>query len=708
MGHDNSGVGEIAALSPETTAVIFANAREGLCITDSQRRIVLVNAAFTRITGFRPEEVIGQDPRLFKSGVHDEAFYAVMWESIRSSGQWHGEIINRRKNGELYTELLSITAVFDAVGELGHYVGIKNELSGQAQDFERIQHLIHYDTLTNLPNRVLFYDRLEQALLSAKRYERSLALILLDLDRFRNINDAFGSQIGDQILLEIVRRLNGQMRPGDTLGRLSGNEFCFILNNLGEESHSYHLAQRVLESIAFPIPIGKHVVAITASMGISIYPKDGLEMDGLLRAADSAIVRAKDSGRNTFRFYAADMEVQAMRRMQIETQLRTALANEEFSVMYQPQVSLENGVINGTEALLRWHNPLLGQVGPAEFIPVAEDSGLIVPIGAWVLAEACRQNKAWRDLGLPPIRVAVNLSARQFREENLLTMIQAVLSETRLPANALELEVTESALINDLDQAIQTCRQLHELGIKISLDDFGTGYSSFAYVSRFPFDKLKIDQSFVRDITKNPANAAIASAAIAMARSLSLGVLAEGVETEAQALFLRRRHCDSMQGFLFSRPLVPEQFAQMLRDEARLQLGERHELGDQTMLILDDEPSILSSLTRLFRHEGFRVLTANDSDAAFRLLASNQVQVVVSDQRMPDMSGTEFLTRVRQLYPDTVRIVLSGFSDLQSVTDAINHGAIYKFLTKPWDDDQLREHIREAFRVARQRKETLE
>ena len=697
----------LLALSPAALAVVFENAREGLCITDGQRRIIMVNDAFSRMTGYAKEEVLGQDTRLLKSGAHDEIFYEAMWESIRSTGCWQGEITNRRKDGELYPELLSITAVTNDTGEIDCYVGIKSELSELRQSSQRIQHLINYDALTNLPNRVLFYDRLEQALLSARRYKRGLALILLDLDRFRHVNDAFGHTVGDRLLLEIVERLNGQIRPGDTLARLSGNEFCFVLNHLAEEQDTFRLAQRILESVARPIEIAGQSVAITASMGISIFPKDGHGADALFKAADSAIVRAKDSGRNVFRFYAPEMESQAMRRVRIENRLRTALENKELSVVYQPQVSLESGVVNGMEALLRWNNPELGQVGPTEFIPIAEDNGLIVPIGAWVLAEACRQNKAWRDSGLPPLRVAVNLSARQFREKNLLAMIQAILSESGLPANALELEVTESALIHDLDQAIQTCRQLHDLGIKISLDDFGTGYSSFAYVSRFPFDKLKIDQSFVRDITSNPANAAIAGAAIAMARSLNLGILAEGVEDEAQAAFLHRRHCDSMQGYLFSRPLAPEQFEKLLRDGVRLQFTDRPELGDQAVLILDDEPSILSALNRLLRHEGFRVLTASEPGTAFSLLATHRVQVIISDQRMPEMSGTEFLSRVRQLYPDTVRIILSGYADLHSVTDAINRGAIYKFLTKPWDDDQLRDQIREAFRVARQREDVL-
>jgi EAL domain-containing protein (putative c-di-GMP-specific phosphodiesterase class I)/CheY-like chemotaxis protein len=325
-----------------------------------------------------------------------------------------------------------------------------------------------------------------------------------------------------------------------------------------------------------------------------------------------------------------------------------------------------------------------------------------------VLRQACAQNKAWQDQGLTRMRVAVNLSARQFRGDTLVEEVACVLKETGLAAEFLELEVTESALINDVDAAVATCRLLKALGVKLSLDDFGTGYSSLAYISRFPFDKLKIDQGFVSDITHNPANAAIATAAIAIAHGLNLSVLAEGVETEAQAIFLRNRRCDAIQGYLFNHPSKPDVITSLLINNTRLTLGLAHTTREQTLLIVDDEPSILSAMSRLFRHENFRVLTAARSTEAFELLAQNSVQVIISDQRMPGMSGTEFFARVRLLYPDTLRIILSGYTELEAVMDAVNHGAVYKFLTKPWEDEQLREQIREAFRIAAHKPQTLE
>ena len=419
-----------------------------------------------------------------------------------------------------------------------------------------------------------------------------------------------------------------------------------------------------------------------------------------MKCADAALLRAKANGQNTFRFYSPEMDADASRRLGLEAALRQALQNNELTVHYQPQISLDSGNMIGMEALLRWNTREFGPVSPAEFIPIAEDTGLILPIGEWVLRTACRQTRQWLDLGLANLRIAVNLSPRQFRQSNLTGLVSQCLAETGLPATALELEITESSLIEEVDEAIAQCRMLKKLGVKISLDDFGTGYSSLAYISRFPFDKIKIDQSFIRDITENPVNAAIANAAIVLARSLNLSVLAEGVETEAQASFLRSRRCDAMQGYLFSRPVPAAEFEQLLASRKRMTLSDKTEQSRQTLLIVDDEPNILAALTRLFRREEFNILTAQSPTEAFEHLAKQSVQVILSDQRMPEMSGTEFFARVRQLYPDTIRIVLTGYTDLDSVTDAINRGAIYKFLTKPWDGDILREQIREAFRKA--------
>ena len=685
----------------QLASLVFEGISDGICITDPQKNILLVNESFSHVTGYSPADALGKTPQMLKSGAHTPTFYREMWEKISRHGSWQGEITNRRKDGSLVSEWLSISTLTNSDGSVSNYVGIFSDLSERQEAAERIQHLSSYDALTGLPNRRLFADRLEQSLITARRFERGTAVILLDLDRFRIINDTLGPPAGDEVLVEVARRLGLQVREGDTVGRRSGNEFGFVMANLSHEHDAIALAQRILEAIAVPFVFGEQTLVITASIGISVAPKNGETGNELLKSADTALLRAKDAGRNTFRFYSPDMNADAARRLGLEAGLRRALERQELSVHYQPQISLDTGRMLGMEALLRWKSAQFGNVSPAEFIHIAEESGLIIPIGEWVLRTACAQTKAWLDLGLLSLRVAVNLSTRQFRQPNLLAIVRDALSQSGLPASALELEITESAFIDDLDQAVSICRELKTIGVKLSLDDFGTGYSSLAYVSRFPFDKLKIDQSFVRDIIENPVNAAIATAAIVMARSLNLTVLAEGVETEAQASFLRSRRCDAMQGYLFSRPLPAEEFAPLLLGNKHLPIFDQPCESTRTLLLVDDEPNILSSISRLLRLEGYTILTANSPAEAFEKLAKHPAQVVISDQRMPDMSGTEFLSRVRQLYPNTIRMVLTGYTDLDAVTGAINRGAIYKFLTKPWDDDLLRDQIREAFRLAK-------
>ncbi|WP_281983173.1 EAL domain-containing protein [Azonexus hydrophilus] len=686
----------------QLTSVVFTGISDGICITDPDTRILTVNEAFVQVTGYSADEAIGRTPALLKSGVHGQAFYQGLWDKLNNEDSWQGEITNRRKNGELVNEWLHISAVRDSNGKLTHYVGLFSDLSERREAAERIQYLSSFDPLTDLPNRSLLTDRLAQALINAGRFERQTAVILLDLDHFRLVNESFGPPVGDALLQEVARRLQGLLREGDTLGRRSGTEFGFVMANLSHERDAIALAQRLLDAIGEPFTVGEQTLLLTASIGISLAPRDGNGADDLLKTADIALSRAKQAGRNTFRFYAPEMDADAARRLGLESALRSALKNDEMSIHYQPQVSLETGRVIGMEALLRWQNPAFGKVSPAEFIPLAEDNGMILPIGEWVLFAACVQARRWHDLGLTgPLRLAVNLSARQFRQPGLDRTVARALAESGLPADLLELEITESAFIHDADEAIAMCRKLKQLGVKLSLDDFGTGYSSLSYVSRFPFDKIKIDQSFVEDIIENPVNAAIATAAIVMARSLNLAILAEGVETEAQARFLRGRRCDSIQGFLFSPALPAAEFEQLLAGRTSLPIADIPSSGKQTLLIVDDEPNILNALSRLLRREGFQILTATSPLDAFEHLAKQPVHVILSDQRMPDMSGTEFLARVRQLYPETIRIVLTGYTDLDSITGAINRGAIYKFLTKPWDDDQLREEIREAFRLAK-------
>lgn len=681
--------------------VVFTGINDGLCITDAAQHILLVNEALCRLSGYSRHDLLGKTPALLKSGVHGPGFFQDIWTKLQLHDNWQGEITNRRRDGSLLTEWLSISVVRDHTGEITHYVGVYSELSARKAAAERIQYLSSHDTLTSLPNLNLFADRLEQSLISARRYGRGTALLLLDLNNFRAINDELGPAIGDEILIEIGRRLTQQVRAGDTIGRRGGNEFGFVMANLLQQQGAIALAQRLLAEIASPIQVDGHAVSITASIGISVAPDNGDSGDALVECAGAALRRAKQGGTNTFRFFSPQMDADAVRRLALESRLARALERNELSVHYQPQISLDSGRMIGMEALLRWHNPEFGHISPGEFIPIAEETGLLIPIGEWVLRTACLQTREWLDLGLQKLRIGVNLSSRQFYQINLLNTVTEALADSGLPAAALELEITESTFINDVDEAMVICRKLKSLGVKLALDDFGTGYSSLAYLSRFPFDKIKIDQRFVDDIIDNPINAGMATAAIVMARSLNLAVLAEGVETEAQANFLRSRRCDAMQGFLFSRPLPSEEFGPLLLRNKHLPQQEATRNGGQKLLLVDDEPNVLSSLSRLLRREGYTIITASSPSEAFDHLAREPIQVIISDQRMQEMSGTEFLTQVRQRFPDTVRLVLTGYNELEPVTAAINRGDIYKFLSKPWDDDQLREHIREAFRMAK-------
>lgn len=673
-------------------------AGDSVMIVNSNNIIEYVNPAFVELTSYSEEEIIGKKPDLLRSGRMSEGFYKEMWGKILAGDVFRGELINRKKNGELYYEDKTITPIRNARGEIGYYVSTGRDVTERKNYESELEHQANYDTLTALPNRNLLQDRLGQALTYARRHARQLAVLFLDLDFFKNINDSLGHDAGDLLLKQVAARLTDCVREGDTVARQGGDEFVVILSDIEEEEDVTAVTRKILKAFADPFSIGSHELYVTCSIGIALYPKDGEDIQSLLKNSDAALYRAKEQGRNNSQFYTMEMNVKALERLVLENNLRHALDREQFEVYYQPQVDLRSGEINGMEALLRWKHPEMGMVPPTKFIPMAEESGLIVPIGEWVLRTACKQNKAWQDAGLRPVCVAVNLSARQFRHQDLVALVAGILKETGLDPSLLELELTESLLMQNVEATIDTLTRFKAMGVKSSIDDFGTGYSSLSYLKRFPIDTLKIDQSFVHNITTDPDDAAIAKTIISMAHEMKLRVIAEGVETEEQRSFLHLRHCDEMQGYLFSKPVPAEEFEVLLRERRRLNVETGVEASDQrTLLLLDDEENILTALARLLRRDGYRILKATSAPEAFDLLAENTVGVIVSDQRMPIMSGVEFLHRVKRMYPDTVRMVLSGYTELKSVTDAINEGAVYKFLTKPWDDELLRANIKEAF-----------
>jgi len=577
-------------------------------------------------------------------------------------------------------------------------IAVARDISERRQAQERLKHLAHYDGLTGLPNRSLFYQTLAQAVDLAQEKSWRIVVLFIALDRFKSINDTLGAALGDELLRQFSNRLVECVRLRDTVGRLGNDEFALILTMSRNQQEAVAVANQVREALRAPFDLRGHAATLTASIGIAMYPDDATDPETLIKYANTAMGGAKQAGRDGYRFFTAGMNVQVLARLDLELALRHALEHEQFILYYQPKVDLRTGRISGVEALLRWRRPGYGLVAPAEFVPVLEDTGLIVRVGAWVIQAACRQIAEWRDSEVGLVHVAVNVSSRQFAEGDLEGAVMRALAQHGVAPELLELELTETALMSNAERTIVVLGKLKKIGVKVAIDDFGTGYSSLAYLQRFPIDKLKIDIAFVRNITSNPNDAAIALAIVSMAHSLKLSVVAEGVESRPQLEYLRRNRCDEIQGFYFSRALPALELGQMIVAGAGLPPG--HDPAAQpaqTLLIVDDDVNVLSSLHRLFRPEGYQILTASTPAEGFEMLALHRVHVIVCDQRMPSMSGTEFLSKVKELYPETIRIILSGYTGLEAVLDSINRGAIYRFYTKPWDDTQLRDNIRLAF-----------
>jgi diguanylate cyclase (GGDEF)-like protein/PAS domain S-box-containing protein len=691
-------------------AAALAAAANAIVITDHEGKIVWVNRAFTGMTGYSEEDVLGKNARVLKSGEQSDSYYANLWSTISSGTVWQGEIVNRRKDGSIYTEEMTITPVtgdadnlanryfiamkqditerkqieralrqaeekyraifedavvgifrstpggryievnpamarmlgYDSAGELvanitdisrqvyvdpnrreelkrllreqgtvKHfeyaiyrkdgsklwfsenlraisedgvvvaYEGTNEDITDRKVAEERVQYLAYYDALTGLPNRTLLQDRLTKALADARRQKYKIALLFLDLDRFKDINDSLGHSVGDLFLQEVAERLKRFAREQDTVSRLGGDEFLIMLTHISDISDAAVAAERLMDAMTTGFVVQGHSLNVSCSIGISIFPEQGADCETLIKNADAAMYGAKESGRNNFRFFAEHMNARAAERLTLENSLRQALGKNELFLVYQPQMDIATGMITGLEALLRWQHPQLGLVPPDQFIRIAENSGLIVPIGEWVLRTACRQSRTWQGDGVPAVSVAVNLSAVQFRQEGFCQLIRRVLDETGLAPQYLELELTESLLLANADVTFSVLQELKDMGVTLAIDDFGTGYSSFNYLRQFRVSKLKIDRSFIRDIAVNPDDAAITTAIISMAKSLNLRVIAEGVENEAQMSFLRAHQCDEIQGYYFCKPLAVDKVADKLRGAHPVAKALTHASGKQ-------------------------------------------------------------------------------------------------------------------------------
>lgn len=559
-----AGFTEELGLISKLTDKIFEYCPEGVMITDENNIIVNINKSFTRVTGYSRSEAIGKSPAILQSGRHGKSFYDKVWKAITEDGHWSGEVWDRRKTGEIYLEWLSISTIKDTHGKTRHYVGVFSDITHNRENEERLHNLAYYDPLTSLPNRTLFHDRLQQMVTRADRSKSLAAVMFLDLDRFKMINDTLGHKAGDTLLVETANRLTGCIRKSDVVARLGGDEFTVILHDVENTECIAQLADKIIDAVSLPYMLEGQEVVVTTSIGISVYPYSGTTAEALTKAADIAMYEAKSRGRNNYQFFRHAASEGVIALFTLENHLRHALDRDEFIIHYQPQVDIETGKINGVEALLRWRHPLYGEILPGAFLAVAEETGLIVAIGEWVIRQACAQNKAWQDMGLPPMRVAVNLSGRQLRRRNFAEKVAEILDETGLDSNWLELELTEDVILQNAQEVLGLLNQLKSMGVWLSIDDFGIGHSSLSYLKRFPIDSVKIDKSFIRNVTSCQDDASISRAIIALANSLELKVIAEGVEHDDQLHFLRSHQCHDAQGYLFSHPLPLEAITALL------------------------------------------------------------------------------------------------------------------------------------------------
>ncbi len=546
-------------------STVVGNAIEGVLVSDAHSRILSANAAVTRLLGYTEAELIGKTPSLFKSGRHDREFYSAMWSTIAVKGRWQGEIWNRRKNGEVFPEHMSLSAVRDESGVVTHYVCMFSDITEEKAQQKRLEMLAQNDPLTGLSNRSWFVQQLDSAVQQATASGEMLAVLQINLDRFKDVNDSYGHAAGDAVLKHVALQVHSALRPGDLLGRMAGDEMAVVVRNLRHPEGAAAVARQLLAAVAMPwsSPDGFEVVA-GASVGICMFPGHADSAQALLQGAHAAVYGAKARGRGAWCFFHEEMTQAARERLALEAHLREAMTRGHLSLHYQPQVDIATDRIVGAEALLRLHDPQEGFISPGRFIPVAESSGIIGPLGEWVLETACRQGRQWLDAGLTPVTIAVNVSPRQFHLTDLVRSVSTVLAHSGFPASSLELEITESALAEHPEDALKVLRRMGDLGVRLAVDDFGTGYSSLAHLKRFPIDVLKIDQSFIREIPQSADDMAISAAIIAMGHSMGLEVLAEGVETAEQLAFLRERGCQSYQGYLRSRPVPAADFAALL------------------------------------------------------------------------------------------------------------------------------------------------
>jgi diguanylate cyclase (GGDEF)-like protein/PAS domain S-box-containing protein len=669
-----------------------------LAAAPSSYPIMYANPALCRISGYRLEELIGQGCAVLKNEDGQPGLEQLVRKALEQRCQLRDELRSYRKDGSIYWNALTLSPGSGA--SPAHVVCNIDDISELHQQRAELAHLANHDALTGLPNRNLYSEHLQRAISAAAGRMNPAAVLCLSVDNYNLVNESLGHVAGDQFLVGVAQRLRGCLRERDTLSRHGGNEFVLILGELGSARDAAQTCEQIYRNLAAPLPVCGQDLHAACSIGIARYPQDSGDGGTLLRYADMALSHARARGGYRYEFFASALNQRSAERIQMEAALRVALAQNQLELMYQPMADLRDGAVCALEALVRWQHPKLGQMNAAAFISIAEDAGLMPEIGYWTLRRVCQHMGDWREAGLPPVRVGVNISPKQFRDASLPERVARILEEYAIAPEQLSLEITEAALLQDTITSSQALSLLKDLGIGLTLDDFGTGYSSLNHLKQLPFDLVKIDCALIGNVATGTDDAALVNTIISMAHQLGIKVSAEGVETEAQCDFLRRNMCDQIQGFFLGAPQsMTETGALLAQRQALPPHLLRIQKQKRTLLLVDDEPNIVAALKRLLRRDDYQILTASGGQEGLDLLATTAVDVIVSDQRMPGMIGADFLRAAKGLYPDTIRIMLSGYTELQSVTDAVNEGAIYKFLTKPWDDEQLRGHIAEAFRM---------
>lgn len=679
------------------SATVFENTTEGVIITDADENIVSTNRAVFDITGYENSDIIQKPISILKSQRHDDEFYRDIQKTVAKTGSWQGEVWNKRKNGEIYPQWLNISVVKNANKEISNYVWVFSDISAIKESQQKLDHLAHHDPLTGLPNRLLLDARVTQSLSRARRNNNKIAVMFLDLDHFKNVNDTLGHPVGDLLLQEVSRRLISCVREEDTVCRQGGDEFIVILEELHDSHFASDVAQKIIVSLADKYVLQGHEVFVTCSIGISLYPDDSDDITTLFKNADSALYRAKAQGRNAYQYYTDELTINAMQRMHMENGLRNAIGRNELVLHYQPQVDLYSGQIVGVEALVRWQHPEKGLLIAEDFIPLAEETGLISRIGEWVLRSACKCVKSWIDDGLPKLKMSVNISAVEFNQKNFSQTVAKILSETGIEGEYLELELTERIVMKDAQNTIVIMKELRKMGVSFSIDDFGTGYSSLSYLKKFPISKIKIDKSFVNNITTDSEDAAISQAVISMSHSMHLKTVAEGVETLQQQEFLRSRQCDEIQGHYFSYPLSEVKMHELLRSGSKIDI-DKLQKKEKVLLIVDDNKIMSDKLEHILQSDGYKLLHAYNSSEALKIMATNNVHIIIVDQDLSQMGGVELLRRVRKLYSNTIRILLSSYNDPEIIARAVNESAVHKIISKSLsNNEQMLKDIRAAF-----------